>query len=122
MLDRSLRLGMMARSSSELAITQAAQLAAQRLPGDVDPKLLPKPLAEIDQAPAHDAMDGRDRTALDYCRQRCAMFLVQPRLRPRRLAIDQAIGPSALNRSTQSRMICKPTSPIRAASLRLPPS
>src|SRR5437763_11493797 len=91
MLDRSLRLGMIARSSSELAITQAAQLAAQCLPGDVDPKLLPKPLAEIDQAPAHDAMDGGDRTALDYCRQRCARLLGQPRLRPRRLAIDQAI-------------------------------
>jgi hypothetical protein len=31
-------------------------------------------------------------------------------------------GPSALNRITQSRMICNPTSPIRAALLRLAPS
>src|SRR3954468_13488817 len=91
MLDRSLRLGMMAWSSRELAITQAPQLAAQRLPGNVDPKLLPKPLAEIDQTPAHDAMDSRDWTAPDHCRQRCAMFLDQLGLLPRRLAIDQTI-------------------------------
>jgi hypothetical protein len=91
MLDRSLCLGMMARPSAELAITQSAHLATQRLPSDAEPELFPQPLAEIDQAPAHDAMDSRDRTALDHCRQRCAIFLDYAGLPPRRLAIDQAI-------------------------------
>src|ERR1700739_1218162 len=91
MLDRSLRLGMMARPSGEPAITQAVQLTAQRLSGDADPKLLPQPLAEIDQTPAHAAMNGRDRAALDSCRQRRAMVVVQPEFRPGRLAIDQTV-------------------------------
>jgi hypothetical protein len=91
MRDGSLCLGMMAWPSGEPAIAQAIQIAAQRLSGDADPELLPQPLAEIDQTPAHDAMDGRDRTALDGGRQRRAMVVVQPRLRTRRLAIDQTI-------------------------------
>ena len=41
---------------------------------------------------------------------------------PGALRSSSPSGPSALNRSTQSRMICNPTSPTRAASLRLPPS
>src|ERR1700730_16136555 len=69
-LDRPLCLSVMARPGGELAITQAVQLAAQRLSGDADPELLPQPLTEIDQAPAHNAMDRGDRTALDCCRPR----------------------------------------------------
>ena len=62
MVDRSLDLGMVAWPSRELPIAKGAQLAAQCLPGDADPELLPQPVAEIDQAPAHDTVDGRDRT------------------------------------------------------------
>jgi hypothetical protein len=40
-----------------------------------------------------------------------------------RLAVDQARGPmGALNVTTQSRMICTVTPPIRAAAVRLAPS
>ena len=93
MRDRSRRLSVMARPGGEFAVTQTAQFPAQRLSGDADPELFPQPLAEIDQTPAHDTVDGRDRTALDGGRQRRAVVFVQPRLRPRRLAIDQTIRP-----------------------------
>ena len=55
---------MVARARRKLAIAHRAQLAAQRLPGDDDAELLEDPLAEIDDPPAHDAVDGRDRSAL----------------------------------------------------------
>ena len=122
MLDRPLRLGMVTRPGGELAIAQRAQFAAQRLPRDSDTELLPQPLTEIDQPPAHHAMNGGYRTALDGCRLCCAVFRVQPGRWTRSLAINQPLRPLALNRSTQSRMICRPTPPTRAASLRLPPS
>jgi len=91
MLDRSLDLGMVAWPSRELPIAKGAQFAAQCLPSDADPELLPQPLAEIDQPPAHDTVDGIDRTTFDDCCQRRPMRLGQPRRRPGRLAIDQAI-------------------------------
>jgi hypothetical protein len=42
-----------------------------------------EPLAEIDQSPAHDAMNGGYPVALDGCRQRCAR-------------VELGIGPGAL--------------------------
>ena len=83
----------MSWSRAELAIPQGAHLAPQCLPGDADPKLLPQPLAKIDQTPAHDIVDGWDRTALNDRRQRPPMRVGQSRLRAGRLAIDQAIRP-----------------------------
>lgn len=41
---------------------------------------------------------------------------------PGALPSSRPSGPRALNRTTQSRTICKPTPPIRAAAVRLPPS
>ena len=90
-VDRSLCLGMMAGPSTELAITQGAQLAAQCLPCDADPELLPQPLAEIDQPPTHDTVDSRDRTTLDDGYQCLPMHTGQSSLRSRCLAFDQAI-------------------------------
>ena len=46
MLDRALGLGVMARPGGELAVAERAQLAAQRLPGDANPELLPYPLEQ----------------------------------------------------------------------------
>jgi hypothetical protein len=38
-------------------------LPAQRLLGDADPEFRPDPLAQIDQSPAHDAINRRGRVA-----------------------------------------------------------
>jgi len=91
MFDCPLCLGMMAWPGAQLAIPQSAQLTTQRLPGDADLKLFPQPLAEIDQAPAHNTVDRRDRTTLDDGRQRLPMRVGQPWRRSRSLAVDQAL-------------------------------
>jgi hypothetical protein len=55
-----------------------------------------EPLDQIDQAPAHYAMDGRDRAALDNIRQCPALSIVEPRTRPRSLAVEQAVRPTGI--------------------------
>jgi DDE superfamily endonuclease len=45
----------------EAAISHCPQLAAERLGGDRDAELLEDPLAKIDQPPAHNAVDRRQR-------------------------------------------------------------
>src|ERR1700731_1383880 len=54
-------LRMMARSRRELAKAHMPQLAAERRLGDRDPELFEEPLRQIDQPPAHDAMQGGNR-------------------------------------------------------------
>jgi hypothetical protein len=77
----------MAGTDRELAITHGAQLAAQRLLGDHDAKLRESPLAQIDDPPAHDPMNRRDRAALDDRGERGAPFRREP---VRAIAISQA--------------------------------
>ena len=84
---------MMARPGGELAAAQPPQLAAQRLGADRDAELLPNPLRQVDQPPAHHAVDGRDRAALDHLRQRLPLGRPQLRRRAGRLAVDQPRGP-----------------------------
>jgi hypothetical protein len=64
-----------------------------------------EPLNQIDQAPAHDAMDGRDRAALDKSTNawRCASLSCERG--PGALLSSKPSGLRALNRSTQSRTI-----------------
>src|SRR5665811_2092123 len=62
-LDCSLGLRMMARAGRQLPVTHRAKLPAQRLFGDRDAELLVYPLRKIDQPPAHDTVDRRDRAA-----------------------------------------------------------
>ena len=50
-----------------------------------------KPLDQIDQPPANDAMDRRDRTALDRLDKRAPLGIIEPRPLPRRLAVEQSI-------------------------------
>ena len=69
----------MARTGRELSIAKGAQLAAQRLLGDRDAELLPNPLDEIDQAPAHDTVDGRDRALVDDTLQSLTLLVVEKR-------------------------------------------
>ncbi|KPF50018.1 hypothetical protein IP65_20030 [Novosphingobium sp. AAP1] len=47
-------------------------------------------LDQIDQAPAHDAMDGRDWAALDYVDQYLALRIVERRTRSGGLAVQEA--------------------------------
>ena len=81
-----------------------------------------KSQCEIPAAPTHHPVDCRDRPFLNNRRQGLALFIVQLGPVAPRLAGNQPAGPRALKRKTQSRMTCKVTPPIRAASLREPPS
>ena len=65
LLDRAGGLSGMARTSRKFAIAHGAQFAAQCLPDDHDAEFLVNPLAEINDPPPHDAMNSRDRAALD---------------------------------------------------------
>ena len=112
----------MARTGRELAIAKRPHLTAQGLLGDREAEFLPDPLHQIDQAPAHHAMDGRNGPLFDDGLQSRALGLVQDRPSTRGLAVDQPGGTVALKRSTQSRTICSVTQPIRAAAVRVAPS
>ncbi len=90
-LDGAVGLGMMTRSGGQLAVAHGAQFPAQRLLGDADPEFLPDPLAQIDQPPAHNAINRRSRTAFDRRPQRRAVCLAQLRRLARRLAGDQPV-------------------------------
>jgi len=65
---------MVARSGREFAVAHSAQLPAERLLGDRDAEFLEDPLRQIDQPPAHHAMDRRDRAALDQFQKNCSIF------------------------------------------------
>ena len=67
-------------------------------------------------------MDRGDRTALNNLRKSLALDIIQQRGFTRRLAVEEPIWTSGMNRTTQSRTICSVTPPIRAAWLRLLPS
>src|ERR1022692_1913241 len=89
-LDGSLGLRMMARSRRELAVAHRAKLPAQGLLGDRDAELLVDPLRKIDQPPAHDTVDRRDRAALDHPHNRLALHIIEPRGLAWRFAVKQA--------------------------------
>src|SRR5690349_23862904 len=79
----------MARARGELAEANGAQLAAHRLLRDREAELVPDPLDQVDDPPAHDAMHGRDWPVLDDLPQGRALRRVEPRLLARRLARRQ---------------------------------
>ena len=83
----------MARTRRELAVTHGAQFPAQRLLGHDDPELLEDPLAEIDDPPPDDAVNRRDRAALDDRGEGGSVRVVQPRRLSGRLAINQSVRP-----------------------------
>src|SRR5277367_1566339 len=72
-------LGMMARARRQLPESHRAQLPAHRLLRDREPELLPHPLHQIDDAPAHHAMHRRDRAFLDDPAQRRTLTLAKKR-------------------------------------------
>jgi hypothetical protein len=87
----------MAGASRKLAIAHLAQHAAQRLLGDDDAEFLENPLPEIDDPPAHDPMNRRDRPALDERRERRRTALGQAA--PRRQPITNLSCLGALRRA-----------------------
>src|SRR6185436_3531277 len=83
-------LRMMAGAGRELAIAHLAQDAAQGRLRERDLELLPDPLHQIDQPPAHDAVDGGDRPRFDHRGERAAMRGTEPGRLAGRLAVEQA--------------------------------
>src|SRR3712207_5020637 len=79
----------MARARGELAIAQSPHLTAQGLLGDRDPELLPEPLDQIDETPAHHPVHGRDRAIVEACHQGRSMCVGEPRGLAGWLAVDQ---------------------------------
>ena len=60
-LDRARGLRVMARPCRELAVAHGAQFPTERLLGDRDAEFFEDPLRQIDQSPAHHAVDCRNR-------------------------------------------------------------
>src|SRR5665811_1119895 len=87
---------MMTRAGRQLAIAHSAQFAAERLLGDRDTELLEYPLCEIDQPPAHHAMDRRNWAVLDHPGDRLALGIIELGGLPRRLAVQQPVGPASV--------------------------
>src|SRR4051812_39880980 len=81
----------MTRTGRELAIVHGPQLPAQGLLGDGEAELLPEPRDQVDQAPAHHAVDGRNGPLLDDGLQGLSVLIGEPRRGPRGPA-----GPEAL--------------------------
>ena len=96
---------MMTRPSREFAVAHGAQLSAERLLGDDDAELLEDPLRQIDQPPAHHAMDRRDRARIDPGHQGRAMRVGELGRLAGGLRLINPSGPWALNFTTQSRTI-----------------
>ena len=82
----------MAWPRRQLAVAHRPQFAAKRLLGHADLKLLPQPLAKVDDTPAHDAVDSRDRSSLDGFCQRRTMSVIEPRRLTGGFTVDQAFG------------------------------
>src|SRR5215469_4701812 len=73
-----------------LAITHRAQHTAERLLRDSDQKIVPQPLAKIDDALADHAVNRWNGVAVNRCHQRSPVPLVEHRWLSRSLAIHQA--------------------------------
>lgn len=83
---------MVARTGREFAVAQGAQLPAERLLGDGDAELLEYPMRQIDQPPAHDAVDRRDWAALDHPHNGLVLHIIELRGLTRRFAVQETVG------------------------------
>ncbi len=79
----------MARPGRELGKAKCPELAADRRLVQRDAEFLEDPPSQILAAPADDAVDRRDRAALDDLRQGPTLRVVQLGAVSRRLAIDE---------------------------------
>lgn len=79
---------MMARPRGELDVAQLPQLAPHRGLIQRDRKFVMKPLHQIDQPPANNAVDRRDGTLLDNHYERTALHIGKDRTLSGGLAIE----------------------------------
>lgn len=63
---------------SQHAIAHGPYFAGQRLLAHRNAKLFPKPLRQIAQTPANNALETGCRLTLDGLRQGCTLLIVQP--------------------------------------------
>ena len=82
---------MVARPRRKFDIAELLQLPAHGRFIKRDRKFLIEPLYQVDQSPAHNPMDRRDRAALDDCHKRLALGIIELGLLAGRLAINQRI-------------------------------
>ena len=75
--DSRLVVLVMAGPCGELSIAQRAQFAAQDLFGHGQAIFVEHLLREINQPPAHDLVNGRDRTGLDHGDERAPLFVIE---------------------------------------------
>ena len=75
----------MARPRRELSEAHRLQFAAHGRLVERDGELFVQPLHQIDQPPAHHAVNGRDRTSFDNFLQSKALHIVELGLWTRRL-------------------------------------
>src|SRR3546814_20534987 len=84
-------LGMVAGPRRELNIAQLLQLAPHSGLVERHRKFLMEPLDQVDQPPANDAMDRRDRAALNRFNERPALVVIEPRPGAGSFAVKQPI-------------------------------
>jgi hypothetical protein len=81
----------MARAGRELAVVHGPQLPTKRLLRDGQAELVPDPVHEVDQAPAHHAVDGRYGSLLEHVAQRRALCGIQNGGAARGLSVEQPV-------------------------------
>ncbi len=82
---------MVARPRGKLDVAQSLQLAPHRRYVERHRKLLIEPLNQVDQPPANDAVDRRDRALLDHLHKRPALGIGEDRALAGSLAVEQAV-------------------------------
>ena len=93
-LHRKFVLGMMARARRQLDVTQFLQLAPYGGCIERHRELVVKPLDQVDQPPAHNPMNRRDRPALDCVNKGMTLRIIEPGPGAGSLAVKQAIRAS----------------------------
>jgi hypothetical protein len=79
-------------------------------------------LRQIDQPPAHHAMDRRDRAALDHAGDGPPLKVIELARLTRRLAVQESVRPASVEAQHPVPDDLKPDAPILAASVRVAPS
>jgi hypothetical protein len=87
---------MVAGPRRELDVAQFLQLAPHSRLIERDRKFVMEPLNQVNQAPANDAVDRRDRSMLDNLHQCLALGIVEDRSLSRSLAVQQTIGAASI--------------------------
>jgi hypothetical protein len=90
-LHCALGLRVVARASREFTVAHGTELPAQRLLGDRDAEFLEDPLRQIDQPPAHHAVNRRNRATLNHANDDLALGSIELGWVARRFAVQETI-------------------------------